>query len=166
MSSRKLILIVLVISVVLGLVFFLLPAGSLGYKEVATNSIKQSVMREITVGKASLSVEVADEPAKWIQGLSGREKVENGPAMLFIFSDSRVREFWMKDMKFALDFLWLNNGKVVAINENIPPPTVTNPEPVRINPQQSINAVIEVPAGWVSQNGVKVGDIVTGVDIK
>jgi hypothetical protein len=41
--------------------------------------------------------------------------------MLFIFSDSQNRTFWMKNMLFPLDIIWINDGKIVNISRNLPP---------------------------------------------
>ncbi len=164
LSTRKFLSIVLCLAITLGLVFFLITFDN-SSSQIVINY--ESIKSEIKVGEVLLKVEISDEVNEWRQGLSGREKLsEVDPAMLFIFPSSAPREFWMKDMKFALDFLWINQNKIVEIDENIPPPSSSAPEPARVRPLESVDMVLEVPAGWVAQNQVKVGDVVTGVDNK
>lgn len=117
----------------------------------------------ITIGGAPLEVEVANTEKTLEQGLSGRVSLPEGRGMLFTFEQPAPYEFWMYEMKFPLDFLWLADGTVVNVNENVPPPTPASPEPARVRPQKPVTGVIEVPAGWISRHGVKVGDIVQGL---
>src|SRR3989338_7088649 len=42
--------------------------------------------------------------------------------------------FWMKDMRFSLDFIWISNRKVVQISENVLPPDASHPVPTTITP--------------------------------
>ena len=40
-------------------------------------------------------------------------------AMLFRFSQAEKYSFWMKDMRFPLDIIWIKNREVVHIEKNI-----------------------------------------------
>src|SRR4030042_2564613 len=55
-------------------------------------------------------VEIADTPEKRSQGLSGRDNLSQNQGMLFIFNQPAIPSFWMKDMNFPLDFIWINNN--------------------------------------------------------
>ncbi|MFA4819145.1 MAG: DUF192 domain-containing protein [Patescibacteria group bacterium] len=118
--------------------------------------------RDIKVGSAPLRVELALTIEQQTRGLSGRDSLAPGTGMLFKFAKADKYTFWMKDMKFALDFIWVSNDKVAQLNNDIPPPTNESPYPVIIKTLEPIDAVIEVPAGWVKGNSVKVGDNVVG----
>lgn len=109
----------------------------------------------IKIGNAILSVEIADTPFERTNGLSFREKIGENEGMIFIFEDSQYRKFWMKNMKFSVDIIWIDeNLKVVGIQENVPPEsypdTFESPKPVKY--------VIEVNAGWTKKNKIKTGD--------
>ncbi len=114
--------------------------------------------QEIIIGSTRLVVEVARTTAQKRQGLSGREFLAPGTGMMFVFDQPDEHQFWMKDMNFPLDFLWISSGKVIEIMTNVPAPSIDNPQPAVVSPQQPIDMVIEVPAGWAVQNNVKVGD--------
>lgn len=69
-----------------------------------------------------LKVEVAATEAAREQGLSGRAGLEAGHGMLFIFPESGLYGFWMKDMKFPIDVVWLDEDKkVIDIARNLQP---------------------------------------------
>lgn len=112
----------------------------------------------LDIGSQSLEVEIADTDRSRTQGLSGRTSLPSNTGMLFIFSDSAHHTFWMKDMKFDIDFIWINKNKVVQINDLIPSPDKTSGTPQVISPDIDINMVLEVPAGFVQQNHIENGD--------
>ena len=76
--------------------------------------------------------------------------------MLFIFADKQVRQFWMKDMHFPLDMIWIDGDTIVDISENVPPPGAGE-EPVIVYPKAPVDKVLEVNAGEVEKYGLKSG---------
>lgn len=114
--------------------------------------------RQLLVGDKQLAVEVRDTEAGRELGLSGRESLPEGQGMLFIFENKQQPLFWMKDMMIALDMVWILDGKVVQIDENVPPPTKEIPRVATRVPTGLVDWVLEVPSGWVAKYGVKVGD--------
>lgn len=73
------------------------------------------------LGEESLQVELANTPASAIQGLGNRDSLEND-GMLFVFPDKQVQTFWMKDMRFAIDIIWIADGAIIGRVENVQPP--------------------------------------------
>ena len=63
--------------------------------------------KDITVGTQKITVEVADNDATREQGLSDRDKLDEGKGMLFDFTNTDFRKpgFWMKDMHFSIDII-------------------------------------------------------------
>ncbi|MFH1111561.1 MAG: DUF192 domain-containing protein [Patescibacteria group bacterium] len=112
----------------------------------------------LKVGESIINVEIADTPAKQNKGLSGRESLAADSGMLFVYSKPAKIIFWMKDMRFVLDFVWIANGQVIQLDENIPPPPTPTDEPARIYPQDYYDMVLEVSAGWIKNNQIKIGD--------
>lgn len=109
----------------------------------------------VTIGKDKYEVEIADTILRRTQGLSGREGLREGTGMLFPFGSLGVYGFWMKDMKFAIDIVWIAEGRVVGFSENVPPPTGL---PLTIyNPPQPVDTVLELTAGTVQGDGLTVG---------
>lgn len=120
-------------------------------------------IKHVAVGNAPLTVEIAATDAAREHGLSGRAGLPEGHGMLFTFSTSGRYEFWMYDMRFGLDFLWITGGKVAEVTPNVPPPTRAAPDPVRLRPNEAVEAVIEVPAGWAAAHQVIPGAEVKGL---
>jgi uncharacterized membrane protein (UPF0127 family) len=136
----------------------LMPASvSLINTSATTTSTTTNEPNTITVmvGTSTLTLELATTSAEQTQGLSGRLSLAPDRGILFIFDQTGTYGFWMKDMHFALDFIWLDGaGKVIAIDQNISP----NTYPKVFYPPTPVKYVIEVNAGWSDSNDVKVGD--------
>lgn len=114
----------------------------------------------ITIRDVTIEADLANNDKLRSRGLSGRKSLGENQGMLFIFSNYSTRSFWMKDMNFGLDFLWINDNRIVDISENVKPPEKNaglNRIP-RIRTNKPVNAVLEVNAGFVKKHGINVGD--------
>lgn len=114
-------------------------------------------------GAEAYTVRVADNAMERMRGLSGVNASELSPAigMLFVYDDQDERTFWMKGMKFDLDFIWIKDGKIVKIDRDIPyPPHGTDPVSVTSAPL-AVDMVLEVPAGIADQVGYRQGHELT-----
>lgn len=113
-------------------------------------------LQKIKIGQAEVGVEVAVTAEQKSQGLAGRGSLGENEGMMFVFDQPGQYGFWMKGMRFPLDFVWVRSGKVVEVTENVP---VSNEDAPKVyQPQQPIEAMLEVNAGWVRRHKVKVGD--------
>jgi len=116
---------------------------------------------KVIIGDIKIKVEVADDPVEMQAGLSGRESLDENHGMLFVFAEPGQPAFWMKDMKFPIDIIWIQNDRVVDLAPNLP--VVAAEFLSTYAPKEPANYVLEVNAGFVEEHGVKVGD---RVDIK
>lgn len=112
----------------------------------------------LTIGHTVIPVELAIKEVSRIKGLSDRKSLPADSGMLFIFDSSVVRSFWMKDMNFPLDMIWIDNNEIVKIDENIPFPKNKLDPPKVINSEKPVNWVLEVNTGFVSNNSISVGN--------
>lgn len=111
--------------------------------------------KTISVGDARVVVEVADTDILRTQGLSGRTALPAGRGMLFVFDGDAAWGIWMKDMRFAIDILWLTaDGTIVHVEHNVAPDTY----PTTFAPPAPARYVLELPAGYTAALGVVVGD--------
>jgi uncharacterized protein len=110
----------------------------------------------VVINGINIPVEIADETEEQRQGLSGRGSLDEGSGLLFIFPDKQVRVFWMKDMFFPLDIIWIADNKIIKTDENLPPGGKSPAE--KYNSVRPANYVLEVNAGFVARHGLKVGD--------
>jgi hypothetical protein len=110
----------------------------------------------VLMPKGALEVEVADTYASRELGLSGRDKMGDDEGMLFIFEEPGRYGFWMKDMKFPLDMVWINqNGIVVNVERNVTPESYKEKK-TYIN-QSDASYVLEINAGLAERFGLYIG---------
>lgn len=113
-------------------------------------------VRTIQLKGQTVRVSVADTGSTRGQGLSGRAGLAADEGMLFVFPEDGEYAFWMKDMLFSIDILWLSaNGEVVYMAQNISPDTY----PQSFRSDVPARYVLELPAGYAGAHGVSVGDI-------
>jgi uncharacterized protein len=129
--------------------------------QVAFNKPQEKLpVVKVSVGRTVIHVEVADnEYRKW-KGLSWRENLGENEGMYFVYESAVIPAFWMYGMQFPLDFIWINEDKVVEVSENIQPPGKAEETPVTLSPGTKVTGVIEVNAGFVKRNNIKTGDTV------
>ncbi len=115
-------------------------------------------VRDLMVGSTTISVEIADTDKKRTQGLSGREGLSPESGMLFLFPSPGIYPFWMHEMQFALDIIWINTeGVIVSAYESVAPDTF----PEFFTPNAEALMVLEVPGGFMERYGIQIGDLVT-----
>lgn len=104
-----------------------------------------------------IQVEVAKTDEEITKGLSGRGKLEENQGMLFVFNKAGNYPFWMKEMKFSLDAVFMNGQKVVDLAENIPFPK-NNEQPQAFGAKVDFDKVLEVNSRTVKRLNIKIGD--------
>lgn len=111
----------------------------------------------LRIGEIKIPVEIADTPEKRGRGLSGRLSLPSSSGMLFIFEKPNIHRFWMPNMHFPIDFIWIDSAKrIVGITENAQP--LTNLlTPVWYTPPEPVKYVLEVNAGFSRTHNIKVG---------
>jgi uncharacterized membrane protein (UPF0127 family) len=86
----------------------------------ATNSSYRQV--KVTLNGIDLVADVAATNEQRTKGLSGKDALPENESMLFVFDSAQEHSFWMKDMRFPIDIIWLDsNMTVVHIEHNLPP---------------------------------------------
>lgn len=117
---------------------------------------------EIIIRDLTINAEVVQSDTAKKKGLSGRESLGINDGMLFVFNSNGVYPFWMKDTKFALDIIWIDeNKKIVYIAENVPPePGKKDSELLRYVPNNNARYVLEINAGISKLHNIQIGDSV------
>lgn len=115
---------------------------------------------QITINNAALTLEIADTPEKQTKGLGGHNPLSGNEGMLFPYSPALKVVFWMKDMTFPIDIIYIADSKVVQIYPNIPPPLPNAPikQLKRYPSSQPVDYVLETQAGWTKKHGIVVGN--------
>lgn len=113
-------------------------------------------MRTETVLLNNLPIKafVADTEAERVQGLSGRNDLNEGEGMLFVFDEPNKYGIWMKNMNFPIDIVWAEDGKIIYIEKSVSPTSY----PKVFYPPSSVRFVLELSAGFCDTHNLKVGD--------
>lgn len=116
----------------------------------------------VTVKSLSVQAEVVVKTADRKKGLSKRDSLPLGQGMLFVFENIGPYGFWMKDMRFAIDVIWIDDSKrIIDIASNIPPePGKSDRELMIYKPKGDARYVLEVNAGLSQLHGLAPGDLV------
>jgi uncharacterized membrane protein (UPF0127 family) len=113
----------------------------------------------VNINGRTISVDVAETPEAQRRGLSGRETLDGDAGMLFLFPEKQITGFWMKEMRFPIDIVWISEGEVIGIEKNIDPQIGAREEELKIYfPPSAVDAVLEIYAGKADEWGIIVGD--------
>ncbi|MBI4706656.1 MAG: DUF192 domain-containing protein [Candidatus Omnitrophica bacterium] len=109
----------------------------------------------ISLGNASVLVEVCDTNKTRQKGLMFRDELKENEGMLFVFEKELRHSFWMRNMRIPIDIIWISEDKkVVDIIEDAKPCQASCPSLV---PAKPAKYVLEVSAGFVKKNQIKAG---------
>ena len=118
----------------------------------------------VAVGNTVFEVEIADTPQLRSKGLSGRDTLPDMSGMIFVFESGRASNFWMKGMRFPIDFVWIGEEcTVVDTHPNAQPPAAGTDDGQLTLYSSGSPAVytFEINAGKVAETGIEIGDPVT-----
>ncbi|MBI2034893.1 MAG: DUF192 domain-containing protein [Candidatus Levybacteria bacterium] len=113
----------------------------------------------VTINNKVFKVEVAKDQTTRAKGLSGRESLMEEKAMLFLFEKPDYYSFWMKNMQFPLDIIFISKDKIVTVVNNVQP--LKEGQDNTILPTEPIDKVLEINAGLAQKYNLKKGDKVT-----
>jgi uncharacterized membrane protein (UPF0127 family) len=102
-----------------------------------------------------INSELARTSAEQAHGLSGRPGLGELDGLLFVFPEEVTPAFWMQDMLFPIDIVWLNkNWQVVGMVKNFRPDSY----PQTVEPPVPVHYVLEVNAGLTDELNLQVGE--------
>ena len=140
---QKVLILILVLFLILILILFL-------------SSLQEKKRGQVCFKDYCFEVDIAQSFAQRAKGLMFREKLEKNQAMLFIFKTEKKHNFWMKNVSFPLDIIWIDaNKKVVFISPNNQP--CDNSKCFAIQPKQKAKYVLEINGGMAKEIGIKIG---------
>ncbi|MFZ3109259.1 MAG: DUF192 domain-containing protein [Rectinemataceae bacterium] len=107
----------------------------------------------LTAGGVKVVAEVAATELERNRGLMFRKKLEDGKGMLFVFEADQRVAFWMKNTSLPLSLAYIgSDGLILQILDLQPFSEQARPS------ERSVRYALEVPQGWFSRVGLKVGD--------
>jgi len=104
-----------------------------------------------------VNVEVVSKDADMERGLMYRVGLGQDKGMLFVFSYDDRHQFWMKNMHFNLDILWIGfDSRIVYIGKDVPACTI---DPCTVySPDKPARYVLEINRGYTASHHWKPGD--------
>ena len=111
-----------------------------------------------------IRLELALTSSEKERGLGYRDALASDSGMLFVYQNKDRYGFWMKGMRFPLDFIWIDGNRVVELSEHIGAPATDTSRAVELSPKTPVDKVLEVNAGVIEKLGVRVGDIIQFID--
>ena len=141
-------------SFIIIVIFFLVGIFLVGQPE---KNLMPENIKSVKIAGQNIKVDLALTDSEIVQGLSGRRDLKDNEGMLFVFDRPGNYPFWMKDMNFSIDMIWIDeNMKVVYIKKDARPESY----PVTYGPNESAKYVLEVVSGFSDKNNLKAGDAV------
>jgi len=109
----------------------------------------------IQIGDSTFKVTIADTPRERTKGLSGRKELSSDEGLIFVFEKPGIYPFWMKEMNFPIDIIWIGEDLHIAyIKENATPESF----PETFTPDTLSLYALEVNTGTVAKKKIKIGD--------
>ena len=107
--------------------------------------------------KGSVKVFVANNDKDREQGLSDTTELPKGTGVLFAFEKPGKYGFWMKDMLYPIDIIWIGKDKkIVGVTKNVLPKSY----PFVFMPPSDVLYVLEMNVGSVNVFGLTTGSTV------
>ena len=155
MPSKKFVIIFAVI-VILGIGFFVLTKNLTGTPLSSKNSARQEIS-VAEIGGARLNLLLATTTEAKTRGLSGMFSLPTDEAMLFTFNPPVREGFWMKEMNFPIDIIWIDQeNKIVDVWQDALPSSY----PKIYFPKANSSYVLETNANFFKNHDLMIGDSV------
>ncbi len=121
-----------------------------------TTSFNSAQKASITIGTTTIYADIANTSEERERGLGGRPFIKDNEGMLFVFDNPDFYTFWMKDMVFPIDIIWLDKEfRVVDVTENVLPSSF----PEAFKPSYKALYVLEVQSGFFEAQSLEEGSL-------
>ncbi|MDX9913353.1 MAG: DUF192 domain-containing protein [Candidatus Moranbacteria bacterium] len=145
MKKYKIVLALLFISIILIL------GGVFYFFEIEKDkNIEDNI---VSLGSCDINIEAVSTEELMKKGLSDRDSLCENCGMLFVFGEEEHHFFWMKDMRFPIDIIWLRDNKVVDISQDI-----SHKSKNSHSSKEKVDKVLELNANAVTRCEIEIGD--------
>lgn len=122
----------------------------------------------VTIRGTRVAVEIARTPEQQQLGLGRRDRLDWDTGMLFLYDEPGFYAFWMKEMRFDIDIVWIRGERIIGVSHRVPHPGADAPggNGPTLRPPELVDRVLEVPAGYAEAHRWGRGDrvLVAGVE--
>lgn len=144
---KKVLLIIVAATVIL--------AGFILKTKPGSNNSRLTIQDKVTI-----QVTIADSNQERAQGYSNHSPIGYDEGLLFVFEKADLYPFWMKDMLFDLDFIFIRDSRVVYLLKNIKAPVHNQGKMEYAISQEPFDQLLEVKAGFIDKYKIAVQDFV------
>ncbi len=119
---------------------------------------KETITPYIAIGLNSIRITIADTETERSLGLSGTSSLPKRHGKWFVFNTPGKYGFWMKDMNYPIDIVWVRDDMIVSsVEENVLPESF----PEVVYPKENIRFVLEINAFEARELGITTGTLLT-----
>lgn len=147
--NRPLAFVALIIAVAFGISFF------------QDQSAFHRILLKTSQSEYELKVEFAKTPDEQRRGLMERQELKEGRGMLFIYGESLILSFWMKNTLIPLDMIFIGSDLTIKYIEHDAPPCPPDQNCPMYLPPEPVQYVLEVPGGYTRKYNINVGDVLS-----
>jgi len=152
-SSGKLVTAILVFFIII-LFFGILYNSNIEEKDEL--NLPNEEISVVRIKDKVIIVEIANSQAEHRIGLMNHNELEKDHGMLFIFEEEKIHSFWMKNMKFSIDIVWIDSNEyIVHIEKDLPP---CEDNCVIYAPEKESKYVLEVESGFTDEHKINIGE--------
>ncbi|MEK7544440.1 MAG: DUF192 domain-containing protein [Patescibacteria group bacterium] len=119
---------------------------------------KHPLQTTVTIRDVKFVVDVAITPKEKEVGLGHRDSLAPNRGMLFVYDIKARYPFWMRDMRFPIDILWIDDRTIVDITKQAPASDKPFNQLPIYHPLKPVDKVLELNAGAADKYGISIGD--------
>lgn len=128
-------------------------------------AFREATSPKASIGNYDFKLLIADSEEERQKGLSKRKKIDEDQGMLFLFEKPDFYKFWMKDMEFSVDIIFIKGDRISQIYTNAEVPS--DSASLRLYPSsESVDKVLEIKGGLANKYNFKVGDKIEFKNLK
>jgi len=165
---KNLLIVVLIGLFIAGAYFFYTPLTKreemATWQEIETKEVSQPKFetKQIVIGTKEYKINLTQTEEDRKKGLAVFDSLTANEGMLFSFDQEDYYVFWMKEMKFNIDIIFLDKDKkVLDVFENVKAePGVQDMDLKTYSSKLKSQFIIELKEGETRKNGIKPGDTV------
>jgi hypothetical protein len=133
------------------------PSFSLVEAKTETGLLEPNTL---VINEQKIKVDIAATPEKRTRGFAGYEYLPDGTGFLYVFDEPDFYSFWLKDVTFPIDIVWISYyHDVVDIAAYLTPQT----SPKILEPKKPAKYILILPAGATEKLRLEIGDEVLGL---
>lgn len=147
--------------VIFGILFVLLVAFVLSQNYVQNFSFSQKTPKAvIVINSQTFNLLLAKTDKEKRIGLSEKKSLPENSGMLFVFEKPDYYSFWMKEMQFPIDIIFINKNRIITVYHELKPPQTPEENLPIYKPDEPADMVLEINSGLAQKYNLKKGDSV------